>query len=363
MSRFKRIKADKKQLIALALVIVLIVWLISGTLRSARDEAPQPNEEQASEEVTRVQAQWFTATSYQPQLPVQGQLEPWQQVSLRARVAGEVLSLQQAEGSEVEAGEVLLRIEAEDKTARLEQLLADQEVAAAELAAAQRLQQDNLIAQTERLRLSAELARVEAELKMAQLQLEYTEPKAPFNGIFDRRLIDPGEYVDIGQELLIFADVSQLRVSASIPQQRINEVHRGQQVQVELLDGTRLEGEVIHTSRIADPQTRSFHIEVKVANDAKAAAAGASANLRIALDATDAHQIPPSLLRLDGDGRTTVRLLDDQHQVAERTVEILSMGRESLWVKGLPTRALLITQGAGFVEPGDKVDAQIVDNE
>lgn len=358
---------QSKRIIAGGIVMVLLVWFLFGTVFTSQDQAPPDEASKASAE-RLVEARWFSTQDYSPTLPLQGQLEAWQQVSLRARVAGEVLELLQPEGAQVEEGSPLLRIDPEVRAARVAQLEAEQEVAAAELAAAQRLRQGDLIANTERLRLSAALAQVEAALADARLQLRYTTARAPFAGVFDRRLVDPGDYVDIGQELLVFADISRLRATASVPQQRANQVHPGQPMRVKLLSGEVLNGELIHVSRVADPQTRSFHIEAKVDNTQGLAAAGSSGNLVLQLDSREALQIPPSMLRLDGDGQTTVYYLEvapsreeDLWVVAQAAVEILSMDRQHLWVEGLPKNALLITQGAGFVEPGDLVQAHILD--
>lgn len=358
---------QSKHIIAGSILMALLVWFLFGTVLTSQDQAPPDEASKVSAERS-VEARWFSTQDYSPTLPLQGQLEAWQQVSLRARVAGEVLELLQPEGAQVEEGSPLLRIDPAARAARVAQLEAEQEVAAAELAAAQRLRQGDLIANTERLRLSAALAQVEAALADARLQLRYTTARAPFAGVFDRRLVDPGDYVDIGQELLVFADISQLRATASVPQQRANQVHPGQPMRVKLLSGEVLNGELIHVSRVADPQTRSFHIEAKVDNTQGLAAAGSSGNLVLQLDSREALQIPPSMLRLDGDGQTTVYYLevppsrdDNLWVVAQAAVEILSMDRQHLWVEGLPKNALLITQGAGFVEPGDLVQAHILD--
>lgn len=365
LSRIRRMQT--KHLVALGLVALLLIWFATGTIRSSRDAAPPVEEVTTSALATSVLVSELSVETYQAEIPVQGYLRPWEQVDLRARVSGQVIDLPVAQGTEVEAGTLLIELDAEDREARVNQLRADVELAEVELAGAQRLQREDLVSQTERLRLAANLARAQAELEAAELQLSYTQIRAPFSGLYDRRLVDRGDYLQEGQDILVFADISRLRAVASVPQPRIGSLREGLSVIVELLDGAQLEGEVIYFSRIGDAQTRSFQLEVAVENPELHAVAGASANLRIKLDPQRAYRIPPSLLRLDGDGRTMVRVVNQQDVIEEVQVDVLSMTREHAMVANLPashsSKLRLVTQGAGLVEAGEQVAVRMEENE
>lgn len=351
------LKLNTKHWVALGLVVALVIWFLTGSIRGAQTEAPAASN--GAEQESGVRARWSEAQPFQAELPLQGELQPWQQVMVRARINGQVESLTLPQGNDVEHGTVLMQLDAEDRRARVTQLEAEIAVAEAELAAAQRLQQSDLIAQTERLRLAAALARVQAELEAAQLQLSYTRIAAPFSGWYDRRLVDEGDFVQAGQELLVLADIKRLRVRAYIPQQRIDEVQIGQNVVVELLNGIQLDGKVHHLSRVATAETRSFLIEVEVDNPQQRPVAGASANLRISLSEVEAHRLSPSALRLDGNGFTIVRTLNEADEVTERRVDILSMTRDAVYVSGLANRERVIIRGAGFTTPGEQVNVEM----
>ena len=357
LSRVRRMQT--KHLVALGLVALLLIWFATGTIRSSRDAAPPVNEVATSALATTVEVRELKVEDYQAEIPVQGYLRPWEQVELRARVSGQVVELPVAQGTEVEAGTLLIELDPEDRQARVNQLIADVELAEVELAGAQRLERDDLVSETERLRLAANLARAQAELEAAQLQLDYTQIRAPFNGLYDRRLVDRGDYLQPGQDVLVFADISTLRGVASVPQPRIGSLREGLSVIVELLDGQQLTGEVIYFSRIGDAQTRSFQIEVAVENPERHAVAGSSANLRIKLDPQQVHRIPPSLLRLDGDGRTMVRVVNQEDIVEEIQVDVLSMTRDRAMVANLPARVRVVSQGAGLVAAGEEVVVRV----
>lgn len=347
--------------LALIFVVLLILWLASGDLFRSRDEAPA-GDGQELVQLNRVEVARYEQEMYQPTLALQGQIAPWHEVELRARTNGQVVALPVRQGELVEAGTIVIELSTDDRADRVAQLQADLEVAQAELAAAERLGQGDLVAQVERLQRAAAVARVQAELRGAELALQYTRPQAPFTGIYDRRLVDRGDYVDPGQALARFTDISRLRVSGQIPQQEVHRVQAGQVVEVTTLDDDRLQGEVRFVASVADPQTRSFYLEAEVDNPQRKRIAGASASLRIRLEPLQAHRIEPSKLRLNADGNMVVRYVNDDNRVAEAGVSLLRADADEAWVTGLPDSVRLITMGAGFVEPGEEVRVAVAED-
>lgn len=348
--------------IAAGLVLILIIWLASGDVLRAPDEAPEATEPAATE-LSRVQARESRAQSHQPRLPVQGQVQAWQQVEIVARVGGEVMDLPVRQGTMVERGTVLLELDAEDRQARVAQLEADLERVEAEVDASESLRARDLTSQIEQLGAVAEQARVRAELEAAQLALRNTSPRAPFDGIFDRRFVDAGDYVQPGQSLARFVDIARLRVSAQVSQQDVHKLDVGFPAVITLQDNSELEGELVYIAAVADPETRSYYVEIEADNPDLRRIAGGSAAIRIQLPEVQAHHISPSLLSLDGDGRMVVRYADDNNAIAEQPVRLLSASREGAWVDGLPDQIRLITQGAGFVAPGQEVEVVMAGEE
>lgn len=348
--------------IAGGLVVLLIIWMASGDILRAPDEAPEA-EEPAAASLNRVQVREFRAQNHQPRLPLQGQIQAWQQVEITARVGGEVMSLPVRQGTVVEKGTVLLELDAEDREARVAQLEADLELVEAEVEASEKLRARDLTSQVEQLGVVAEQARVRAELEAAQLALRNTKPKAPFDGIFDRRYVDEGDYAQAGEALVRFADITRLKITAQVSQQDVHKLEVGYPATIVLLDNSELEGELTYISAVADAETRSYYVEIEAENPDLRRIAGGSASIRIQLAEVQAHNIPPSLLSLDGNGRMVVRYVDDAQQVSEQPVELLSANQDGAWVEGLPERVNLITQGAGFVEQGQDVEVVMAGEE
>lgn len=344
-------------LLAVVLSLLLIVWIWSGDSLTSQKEAPEATPAIESTTAMKVETRWLDAEPFTPIITLQGQLHPWQQVELRAETSGRVERLVSREGQQVASGAILLQLAEDTRPARLEQLRADRETRGAELKAAERLRGSDLLSETELLRLRSSLLAAEADVKAAELELNYTRPRAPFAGWLEQRQVELGEFVQPGQALFTLLKIDRLKAIARVPQQRIAEIQEGQPVKLELLDGRQLQGQVSLVGNLADPATRTFQLEAAIDNPELLRLAGASATLRIEQPATTAHYLSLALLSLDNQGRPGVKHLNEQQQVVFTPVRLLSSDIQGAWVSGLPLRVQLITLGAGFVAAGDTVIA------
>ncbi|WP_213999268.1 efflux RND transporter periplasmic adaptor subunit [Arsukibacterium sp.] len=350
---FKKLAASPV-IIAVLLTLALLLWLLSGDNYGAKEQAPA--EQQASEQkLSLVETRWSDAEPYQLTRVAQGQVLPWRSVSIKAQQAGTVMALLTRQGDTVQQGARLLQLSDDGRSELLAQAQANLTLKKQELASARTLGKSQFLSETELTRLESELARAEAEFASARLALAQIEPVAPFAGVIDRRHIEVGDVVQVGTELLQLAQIDKLKVTAQIPQQHIGALQPGQQVKLRLLDGRQLNGELSFISYAADTATRSFYVEVTVANPELLRIAGGSATVEVQLEPVQAHLISPALLSLNSDGQLGVSVVNEQQQVEFYPVQIISADNEGARVTGLPERAQIITQGAGFVKPGDKV--------
>ncbi|MEO0004280.1 MAG: Macrolide export protein MacA [Pseudomonadota bacterium] len=164
-------------------------------------------------------------------LPVTGTLKAVHSATLRARVAGELSGLSVREGDRVRAGQLLARVEATEARARVRQ--AEQQVHAsqAQLAIAQRQQDNNqalvrqgfissTAAQTSELNLEAARANrqaAQALLDIARKTLDDTELRAPISGQVAARLVQDGERVAVDARVLDLVDTRAMEIEAALP--------------------------------------------------------------------------------------------------------------------------------------------------
>lgn len=341
-------------IIAVVLALALILWLLSGDNFSAKKQAPA-EQQLPEQQLPLVETRWSEAEPYPLTQVAQGQVLPWRSVSIKSQQAGTVTKVLTEQGESVIQGAKLLQLSDEGRSALLAQAKANLTLRQDELTSARALSKSQFLSATDLTRLQSELAKAEAEFENARLALQQIEPVAPFDGVVDRRHVEVGDGVQIGTELLSLMQINKLKVTAQIPQQHVKALVQGQNVALRLLDGRELNGTLSFISFAADTATRSFYIEITVANPQLLRVAGGSVTVAVQLPPVPAHLISPALLSLDNTGKLGVSVVDEQQQVVFYPVHILSADNEGARVSGLPARARIITQGAGFVKTGDTV--------
>ncbi|WP_144822963.1 efflux RND transporter periplasmic adaptor subunit [Marinobacter piscensis] len=341
--------------LSVVVVVVLVIWMATGELKVANSEPPE-RQKSDTKELTQVQVTTLDARLYEPGLLLQGQLEPWRAVTVSARVAGTVENTEVSLGDAVNAGEVLLSLSEDGRGATVDRWQARVKKLEADLAAARKLRTRNLAAESEILSVESELAAARAELKAARLAVSYLKPSAPFAGVINSKSVEVGSLVQVGSPLYEIVRIDRLKATGQVPQQSAAQVVPGQKVYVQTLDGETLTGEVTFVASAANPETRSFAVEIAVDNPEMKRIAGGSANLRVALPDVQAIFISPAYLSLGDDGRPGVKFVDADNRVAFRNVRLLSVSTEGAWVAGLPDTIQLITRGGGFVSEGEQVE-------
>jgi len=348
-------KKALSSLLALALFMLLVIWLASGDFLASQISNPEAGTQNKTTELMRVETQWVEAKPFHPVETLQGQLLPWQQVQLLAETNGRVTQILAKEGQQVKRSTELLQLAEDSRPAQLARLRAEQASRAAELKAAEHLRTTNLISENELLRLKSSLLQIEADLKAAELDLANTRPKAPFDGLLEKRHVELGEFVQAGKPLFTLVNINQLKAVAQIPQQKVASIQEDQPVSLTLLDGRKLSGKISLIASLADTSTRTYRLEAVVDNPKQLRLAGASVTLAIQRPSIPAHYLSLSRLSLDKQGRLGVKHVNSQQQVVFTPVELLSNDTKGAWLGGLPEKIQLITLGGGFVEPGDLV--------
>ncbi len=339
---------------ALALIVILTLWLATGTVQTAKSEAPE-GEPQATDGMVPVAFRLSDAETIDRELPIQGTLEAWRQVDLKARINGVVEALPAVKGTRVEARQQLVLLSVEDRAAQVAKARADVTLAQTQLEAAQSLQTQGLGTNTDVASRKAALANAQADLAERTQQLADTRISAPFSGVLELLPVEIGQTVMPGTDLVRVVDDTRLKLVGQVAQQLVTTVTLGQSVRATLLDGRELAGTITYIAHQADPLTRSFRIEAAMENPERLRLAGATASLAVALGAVKAHPISPALLSLNDQGGLSVSYIDADDQVQHKPVERVKTSADAVWVTGLPDRVRLITMGRNLVEPGRRV--------
>ena len=227
-----------------------------------------------------------------------GAFAPWQQVDLKARVAGYIQKITVDKGDVVTAGQTLIEIEVPELQADLIKHRA--EVKAAEIEV-KRLHEAR--AKSPDLILPQSVDDAEAKLAIAQAGMERTNAlidlaqiKAPFAGVITERRVDLGAFAAAGGgTLLQITDVSTLRFQVPVIEVETSFLKPGIQVEakVDALSGAVVKGTLSRLSGQLDTATRTMLIEADFKNEDGKLRPGMFATARIAVEQHDNATIIP----------------------------------------------------------------------
>jgi membrane fusion protein, multidrug efflux system len=227
-----------------------------------------------------------------------GEIRAREESPLSFRVGGKLVRREVDIGAHVRKGDLLAVLDAGDLSAQARAAQAQLTAAEAELALARAdqarfatLGQQQLVSRStldaQNAKATAAQGQVNAaraNLDVARNQADYTQLRAPHDGMIASRAAEAGQVVGAGQTIFTIAADGGREVAIALPESRIRDFNVGQQVLVELWSAPeqRLPGTIREIAPAADPQARTYAARVNLAGDAaKAVDLGQSARVYV----------------------------------------------------------------------------------
>jgi len=360
----------------------------------------QPEATQTEEaKVVGVVAVHSVARAIDSAVILRGQTEADRQVDVRAETSGRVISEPLRKGAFVNADQLLCRLdpatraatlaeatarraEAEvripEAAARLQEALARLTEAKVNFNAASKLSEDGFASETRVAATQAAVSAAQAAVQAAKSGLEATqtgieaaqaavaaaqeeigrlEIKAPFSGLLEADTAELGSLLQPGALCSTVIQLNPVVVVGFVPETAVNRIELGVDAGAELASGDRVRGKVTFLSRAADPETRTFRVEIEVPNADFKLRDGQTAEIAIAAEGADAHLLPQSALTLNDDGLLGVRIVTENQTASFMPVTLMRDTPRGVWISGLPQKVDVIVIGQEYVIEGVAVKA------
>lgn len=347
----------------------LLPWfslLLTAALLSACGKDPPAADENASAlAVTLATAQ--TRPMARTVL-VSGPVTAYEEMQLGVEISGQrITALNVDVGQSVKRGQVLLQLdhrtldsELAQAEASLRQAQTAQELArlnherGAKLAASQLISASSL----DELRAAqadaqAQTATARARRDAAQLQRDFAELRAPADGVISKRLVQAGQVVAAGSELLRLIRDGRLEWRAELPEAALARVAVGNTVTLPY-DGQVVTGRIRAVSPGVDAQTRTgtIYADLPAPGPLKP---GVYVEGRIVTGDGQALTVPTAAI-VQRDGHSYVFTPGEKQSVQRRRVRTgQTVDGQTEIVEGLKAGERVVVEGAGFLGEGDRV--------
>lgn len=337
------------------IAIAVGAWIGSGQLGSGSTPEKVTNPPVASADLPTVRVREYRATTRTQDLVLLGVTEASRKVTIRAETKGRIVAVPVVEGASARRGKSVVRLAVDDRRERLAEAEARLRQYQLEYNAALKLAQKNFRSKVKLAESHTYLVSAKAALAAMNLDLARTNIRAPFDGILESRQVEIGDFVDIGDPLATFIDLSPLLIVGQITEREVGRLELGTTARARLVSGQTFKGRISRIASIATAATRTFRVEVTVDNRAGKIADGLTAEMRIPTPEIRGHRVSPATLSLSENGDVGIKIVDAAGQVAFHKIEIKQDTPEGIWVTGLPERVRVITIGQEYVRAGDRV--------
>lgn len=366
-------KLNKSSFQALLILAVVGLWIASGYIFPA---ATKDKTEEVKNETPRVRVEKSESNERQKTLQLIGVTKPDKEVEIKAEVAGKVEKIYAKEGNPIKQGDVILTIEKRNKQARVSELRALVEQKQISYDASERLVIQGYQSKSGVAKAKSELESAKAQLIQAEIDLKSTTLRAPFSGILEKVYVEEGDFVQVGfggdfNSSGAFSGVavakiisnSPFKIAAGASERVAAQIKEGSRASVKLITGESTEGVVTYVSKVSNPQTRTFDLEVTVTDPKINAASGVTATIELGLNNLNSHKIPSSALTISEEGQFGIKVLVDGKATKDNEVEgnvkfipvnISDSDETGVWVNDLPEDIFLITLGQNFVNDNAK---------
>lgn len=354
-----------------AAVLVLVVsaaWVLTGDFSSvgsaSTEESDKPKAVAKIEIVPQTVAVVTPPRSqHRRAIRLSGLTEADKRASLATRSGGIIGALPVDQGDSVKAGELILSLDATDKSAAIEtaqKLLVQRR---AEKEAAERLVKRGNLAKLQADNARSALAAAESQLETAVMEMDRMVLRAPFDGVVDRVLVEKGSSVQQGAQAAVILSLDPIIATGEVSERDLQYIKNGDKADIRLVSGKVVSGTIRYISREASAQTRTFRVEVAVPNPDAQVPAGMTAEITLWAEPVDAVILPRSVVTLGARGDLGIRGVDAGSKVEFYEIDLIDDTPGGLVLAGIPENKRIIVAGQDLVSDGDKVNAVEADAE
>ena len=259
-------------------------------------------------EALKIKAQEYSKPTHRV-----GQLAFFKTYQASFKSSGNITQLAIEEGQAFKKGEILAKVDTDDLSSELNQLIAEKAFVNKEIERLKKLKKVNAVSQSELDRLKSQSSQLRAQIIRTREFLDAAHIVATFNGVVISRLVDAGEFVSAGQPVLDIAPtVDNYVVEVAVQDRLLAFLDVGQEVELtNTLTQNVLTGKVTTLAQVPDRDTGLFIVKVAV-TEGPQARIGSIYQVALTQQQTQVYPVPVSHAQLDFNNTALVRLVTDQ---------------------------------------------------
>tara|TARA_R110002124_G_scaffold221839_1_gene387283 strand:+ start:4804 stop:5877 length:1074 start_codon:yes stop_codon:yes gene_type:complete len=303
-----------------------------------------------------------TPSTFASYVRVVGTVETSNDIMISAEVNGRVIAYKVKEGERVKKGQTIVKIDdskLKQEKVRLEAMTSQSKEQYDRLKKV--YEEDGIGSELDYLNAKYAYEQSKSALESIKIDLENTNIKAPFNGEVETIMVEQGEMVSPGMQVVRLIGSDAFKINAGVPARYSEAINLGDKVDIWFDTQVR---DTLHTSinyvgGSINPQNRTFRIETKLPNN-KSYKVDMIANLRLKTNEQENVLVVSEEYVYSKNDRYVVYVLSENENgkavAKEQEVKLgLSYQTGVIIENGLASGDQLITLGSAFLDDGMRV--------
>lgn len=247
-----------------------------------------------------------------------GVLIPDEEVDLSFETSGKITGIYFKEGSKVNKGDLLAKVNDTPLQAELKKLEAQKPLAEDRVFRQKSLLAKDAVSQEAYESVNTELGKLNADIELVKAKIAQTELRAPFTGVIGLRLVSEGAYATSATIISKLTKITPLKIEFSVNERQANDIKPGTVLFFTLdNDLNRYQASVYAIESNLDKQTLTLKARAIYQNEGGKLKPGHSANIEIKLQEIKNTLVIPSISTIAEMGRDIAYIYKDgrAHQV------------------------------------------------
>ncbi|MEX0686579.1 MAG: efflux RND transporter periplasmic adaptor subunit [Balneolales bacterium] len=342
-------------LIVLAIAILVILILPRINISNSTDQAGATNP-MADD---RLSVEYYIATPerFSERIHTTGSVRADEEIELRSEVSGRITQMHFEEGTWVEKGQLLVKINDADLLPQLSRLEFQINLAKIREERQKNLLERQAIAQEDYDVALNEYNTLLAEKDLIKAQIAKTEIRAPFEGFIGLKNVSPGSQITSAIAIASLQKIDTVKIDFSIPERYQQDVQVGQKIAFSLQgNNDTIEGEIYAIEPRIDRETRTLSLRAVAPNEDGKIYPGNYARVELELSASEeAIMIPSEALIPDARGYSV--FLYQNGKVTSKEVEAGTRTDTHVMItSGIEPQDSVITTGLLQIREGMEVN-------
>ena len=285
-------------------------------------------------------------------------LESEQQATVVAKVSGVITRIVVEEGTRVKAGQMLAKIDDARYKLSLDQARANLAKLEQEYNRNLLLHDKGLVSADAYERIKFDLDALKAQYELSKLDADYTEIRAPIDGVVSERMIKVGNMVTLNQPTFVVTDFDPLLAKVFVPERELNKLRARQlaTITVDALPDHKFDANIDRISPTVDPKTGTFKVTVAVSDPTRQLKPGMFGRIDIVYDVRKDTLLVPRSAVIQEDANSAVFVIKDSVAVRHQVTLGYSSNGSIEVTSGVKVGDQVVTVGQGSLKEGSKVN-------